>query len=155
MTPFTLAPAALVLEPVDVAFGSEGISLQGYAAQVRPRNFKTDVNVWLRWTTTATPGTDYQVFVHVVGSDGIPVAQFDGPPMGGLLPTSRWIPNTNVDDRRHLSLALDMPPGVYQLNVGLYKWTTGERLPLADGSGDFLSLAQIDVRSPTDIEITP
>jgi len=71
---------------------------------------------------------DYQVFAHLLDAQGKMVAGNDGPPRQGLYPTSFWSPGEIIADERHW--ALDVPPGEYQLEVGFYQLSTGERLPL-------------------------
>jgi len=72
--------------------------------------------------------TDYQVFVHLLDAQGKMVAGNDGPPRQGLYPTSFWSPREIITDERHW--ALDVPPGEYQIEIGFYQFSTGERLPL-------------------------
>ena len=57
------------------------------------------------------------------------MAQFDGPALAGLEPTSMWKPNSLYIDSRRLELPADLVPGSYLLRVGLYSLESGERLP--------------------------
>ena len=58
----------------------------------------------------------------------------DGPPLGGLYPTSAWRRSEIVAEPR--SLALDeLAPGEYTLAVGLYHPATLVRLPVTDAGG--------------------
>ena len=38
----------------------------------------------------------YKVFVHVLGPNGLPVAQQDNEPLNGTYPTPRWQPGERV-----------------------------------------------------------
>ncbi|MFN8532112.1 MAG: glycosyltransferase family 39 protein [Dehalococcoidia bacterium] len=60
----------------------------------------------LVWEAIATPRADLSVFVHLAGPDGRPIAQADGPPAGGLMPTTTWAPGERVVDIRR-----DRPTG--------------------------------------------
>ena len=63
---------------------------------------------------------DLVTFVHVLDAGNNLVAQFDGPPLEGLRPTSQWPSGALIVDRRALSLPADLPAGSYRLMVGLY-----------------------------------
>ncbi len=81
----------------------------------------------LVWESLATVAADYTVFVHLLHPDGTLAAGQDGQPLDGRYPTSYWSPGEQIMDVRRWQP--DLPPGVYQLEVGLYRLETGERLP--------------------------
>ncbi len=118
------------LTALDAPFG-DAISLEGYAWQAGAEA----VQVTLRWLATAVPEGDYAVFVHLVDpeEDDRLVAQGDAPPLEGRWPTSLWRPGVVLDDSHTIPLPPNLPPGTYDLLVGLYDPATGERLPLPDG----------------------
>jgi hypothetical protein len=86
--------------------------------------------------TTASPEReiDYVVFVHLLDDQGRLAWGSDGPPLGGLYPTSQWRAGKIVVDPRPLP-ASDLPPGRYRLAVGMYDPATLVRLPVTDGQG--------------------
>jgi hypothetical protein len=93
----------------------------------------------LRWRALTTPSGNYTVFVHLVGPDGKLWGQVDSPPIGGSFPTDGWAPGLDLVDRYAVSLKLGAPLGTYQVEVGLYRLTSGQRLavgpaPVADNS---------------------
>jgi 4-amino-4-deoxy-L-arabinose transferase-like glycosyltransferase len=100
----------------------------------------------LRWKALAALDEDYVVFVHL-GMPGVPpLAQNDGPPRNGLNPTSTWTVGQEVVDRRALLLPDTIPPGRYQVMVGLYRSPDGSRLPIDDTPGqDALIMGYVDV----------
>jgi hypothetical protein len=49
-----------------------------------------------------------------------PIAQSDGMPRNNLYPTGQWVAGEVVADQVILNLE-DVPPGTYQLVVGLYR----------------------------------
>lgn len=105
----------------------------------------------LYWACDAPLGRPLNVFVHLAAEDGLPMAQGDGPPMGGDYPTQLWAAGDMVADPRVVALPNDLPPGRYKLLVGLYSLETGERLPAFDASGarlanDAIPLAEVEVR---------
>ena len=70
------------------------------------------------------------------------IAGFDGPPVGGNYPTSLWSPGEVVEDVHLLDIA-DVPPGEYDLRIGLYNPTSGERLPAFGPDGPLQDYAVI------------
>lgn len=111
-----------------------------------------DTGCWLGlvlyWQANQPVTTDYKVFVHLVGSseatpDATGVvpriwAQRDQLPDGGAYSLQRWLPGEVVADRVQLILPRALPPGRYDLLIGMYHPATGERLPLLDGDGQLL-----------------
>ncbi len=99
------------------------------------------------WQVLGSPGVDYVVFIHLqpAGKADQNLASRDTPPLQGLYPTGQWKPGEIVTDTPNLALPANLPPGDYNLVMGLYrpdgKFTP---LPLADGSNS-LVLAQLKV----------
>jgi len=54
--------------------------------------------------------------------------------------TDRWQPDQLLPDEHRLLIAADAPGGDYQLLVGFYNPADGQRIPLADGSGDYYAI---------------
>jgi len=113
---------------LDAAFGGQ-IALRGYETAVQADR----LTLKLHWQALAAPAADYTVFVHVLDQDGKLVAQYDGPPAGGELPTRAWSPGATVTDTISISLPPSLPPGTYRVIAGLYNAATGARLPVAGG----------------------
>lgn len=110
---------------VSVVFNDE-IELVGYKLLQEAETAEDTVNVQLYWRGLKPIETDYTVFVHLTDSNGQLLAQFDGPPVQGKLPTSTWPPQTIIEGNYILSgLAIKLD---YEIRVGLYNSTTGERL---------------------------
>jgi hypothetical protein len=106
----------------------------------------------LTWEALGAFEEDYTVFIHVVGADKQPLAQADSQPVGGDYPTTFWDIGQRLADPYRLVIPFDLPPGEYGLLVGMYLFSTGERLPLlgADGQilGDSISLGTVLVTEP-------
>jgi hypothetical protein len=81
----------------------------------------------LQWTAERPLDQDYTVFIHLVGTDGKIVAQHDGPPAEGRLPTSAWPPGDRIVDAHPLALSAPTPTRLRAL-VGLYEPSSGQRL---------------------------
>ena len=103
------------------------------------------LNVQLRWEDQRTMSTDYTIFVHVADQSGKILAQYDGQPAAGKYPTSAWQPGETVIDHLSAPLPGAIPPGSYEVQVGLYDVKTGQRLSVSgpDGKpiGDHLTIA--------------
>ena len=127
----------------------DGLHLQGYDLLDEPAGR----SLRLFWETGEAVSSDWITYIHMTDPQGDLVAQFDGPPFAGLLPTSQWKSNSLYIDNRRLELPSSIAPGDYLLRIGLYSFESGERLPfLPEDSGqrDFESgqlVAQIRVHN--------
>jgi len=136
--------------PLEALFG-DGVRLLGYDLYMDEPVGGGQVKLTLYWQ--ALDGSieeDYTVFVHLYDSGGGGIlAQHDGPPGCGAAPTSTWLPGEVVADVHVLSLPSDLPGGSASLVVGMYRFATGERLPVVvDGllqPDDRLVLTEIEV----------
>lgn len=88
------------------------------------------LNVRLFWRCEAEFDRDYTAFVHIIGPDGLLYGQVDQPPGAGAFPTSGWVPGEYIADEYAIPVAQQAPPGMYQLEIGLYDPGTGQRLPV-------------------------
>jgi len=93
------------------------------------------VELMLYWQAQNPLPINFQDFLHILGPDGIPVAQSDklNP---GEFPTKRWPLDKYVRDEHRLSLPPDLPAGEYRVTTGIWVATEGWRLPLLDESGE-------------------
>jgi len=104
----------------------------------------------LHWQAQTSLDRDYTVFIHLLGpynpATGGPVwAQDDSYPLGGGHPTSRWMAGQLVADRHELTIPKETPPGIFQIEVGLYDAHTGERLDVAESDENRILLDDIQV----------
>jgi serine/threonine-protein kinase len=84
------------------------------------------IDLTLFWRGQRKITTPYTVFVHLIDLNGHLVQQIDTEPGAGTAPTPAWTPNVTVTDRYEMEVPLSLPPGVYQLRVGMYP--TGQPL---------------------------
>lgn len=113
--------------------------------------------VTLYWQALAAVEFDYSVFVHLLGEHDLVAAQRDTYPGRGARPTSAWRPGEIFADRLILAIpASAYAPDLAQLEVGLYDYTTGARLPAtgADGGslGDNVRFGGVDLRPRPDAQ---
>lgn len=97
-----------------------------------------NINLTLYWQALAQTPVDWSIFVHVRDAAGQMVAQMDGPAGGGNYPASLWDAGETIIDTLAVPLPDNLPPGVYQLVVGLYNLTDGTRLAMVDTTDDGL-----------------
>lgn len=83
------------------------------------------------WEALTPTEKSYRVFVHLMDAEGKIVAQHDGIPAGGELPTNIWSQGEIIEDDHTLPLPAQLPPGEYAVRAGFYSPETGERLPIS------------------------
>ncbi len=122
---------------VFVNFGDQ-IALIGYDVSAKQASPGDEIDVTVYWQAQRPLDIPYQVFVHLLASDGLLITQSDklNP---GEFPTRQWPLDKYVRDEHRLTLPPDLPPGEYIVSVGLWVQTEGWRLPVLDENG-----AQID-----------
>ncbi len=74
----------------------------------------------LYWQALVEMDVPYSVFVHLLGPDGQVLVGHDGEPVSGTRPTTGWVPGEFIADPHDLSIPVDLPPGEYVIEVGLY-----------------------------------
>ena len=84
------------------------------------------IDLTLFWRGQKKINTPYSVFVHLINSNGKLVQQIDTEPGAGTSPTPAWTPGITVTDRYEMETPANLPPGEYQLRVGMYP--TGQPL---------------------------
>ncbi len=89
--------------------------------------------ITLFWRASQTPNQRYKVFVHLLDPDNHIVGQRDSEPGGGARLTSLWPPGEIVADHYGVPVHPATPPGVYQIEVGMYGLDTGQRLVTPSG----------------------
>lgn len=104
---------------------------------------QTAVGLTLYWRSDAPAPAAYDVFVHLLDADGNIVAQTDRQPVNGLAATDVWQPADLIRDPVPFALPDSLPPGRYELRLGVYLRETGQRLPVSSG-GDSVLLATVN-----------
>ncbi len=116
----------------------EVVAFLGYSIDGRSVRAGESVLLTLWWQALGEMDRDYTVFVHVVGEDDRIWAQEDRLLQHGDYPTSGWLVGETVRAEHELELPPDTPTGEYTVNIGIYFWETGERLPVRDENGQSL-----------------
>jgi hypothetical protein len=123
-------PTEQPAERLDITFG-EQIRLYGYTLDADQMQLK------MFWEALAPPDARWDVFVHVWDEAGELAAQADAPP--GPYPTDLW----EAGARATSVHVLELPPGRYGVQVGLYDHT--RRLPVDGTSDDMVSLLDLEI----------
>lgn len=114
------------------------ISLLGYNINGSPVKADQVLRLTLYWKAAEKVENNYTVFTHLLNNDGLSVGQKDNPPVNGFYPTSTWKKDEIITDRYAIPLAADLPSGQYQIEIGMYDFDTGVRLPAFDEKGHSL-----------------
>lgn len=94
------------------------------------------LEVTLYWRSLVPMQDDYSVFVHLLGSPDLVLAQRDTYPGLGSYPTSLWEPGDTIADRYVLPVPRAiLAPSEATIEVGLYRLADGSRLRVLDESG--------------------
>lgn len=132
----------LPVQDVRADFGP--VQLVGLAAL--PAHAGEQARLQLHWLVSA-PGGDLTTFVHVLAADGQIVAQHDGPLATVFTPASRWLPGEFLVGEARIALPADLPPGRYDLRIGLYPPGAPDQ-PLTPAGSDlpFVQAGVLEVR---------
>ncbi len=122
---------------VDASLGDK-VTLWGYDVDTTAARPGETVRLVLYWRAKKQVEEDYTVFVHLVDDTGRIWGQEDSQPENGFYPTSYWDIGEVVRDEYEIMVDPDAPPGLYEIEVGMYLLGTGERLPYIDEDGQVL-----------------
>jgi hypothetical protein len=102
----------------------------------------TGLQLLTYWRATKPPEPDQALFVHMLGAQGERVAQIDLPLQGAYA----WQPGEVMPLELLLPLPVPPPDGDYRLVLGLYSFSSGQRLAIKSG-GDMVELARVVCRA--------
>lgn len=89
------------------------------------------VTVLVLWRALAPIHEDFTAFIHVLDASGQLVAQSDTQPLNGRYPTSQWSAGVHVGDQMTIQLPAALPPGLYEMRLGLYHQPDAARLQVS------------------------
>jgi len=125
------------------SFGDQ-IQLLGYD-WLKPPPQSGSWTIRFYWQAMTELTTDYTLFMHVRDQNGQIVAQHDQPPTQGQYPTSLWDTTEIIQDE--LNLTVDkLPPGPYEIVIGLYDPMSQMRLPVTNSSDNTFTLQSFEVK---------
>jgi hypothetical protein len=110
---------------------AQPLRLVGYNVDTSRMPIDTGLRFGLYLQADGPINGNYQIFTHLVGSDGSLIAQADHIAGADSYPTSLWHPGNLVLNQFEMKIPAGTLPGEYHVSVGLYD-SIG-RLRLADG----------------------
>jgi len=121
-TPLTQPPP--IEQPLSTDFG-QNIRLLGYAASPNADSLTIEppghLRLTLFWQALNKVDTNYHVRLRLVGESGHVWLEEEGRhPVNGYYPTVAWRPEEIVPDFHELAISKALPPGAYELEVGLF-----------------------------------
>jgi 4-amino-4-deoxy-L-arabinose transferase-like glycosyltransferase len=135
---------------------NDGVELLGYDLEEKPYTGSGRAFIaTYYWRALREVANDYRVFVHVTeGAERRAVSGWDHAPARGRYPTSFWPPGSVIRDRGLYFLPDDLARGSYQMRVGLFLLSTGERLKVvrlarglaADDGDTRVAIGTIEIR---------
>jgi hypothetical protein len=114
-----------------------GVQLRGYHLDDSTARPGGNVAITLWWGAGGAELGERSVLIHLRDAKGEKRAQADGSPAGGGRPTSTWKGGETIIDQHNLQIPPDIPPGRYNIAVGMYHYPSLEPVP-------FHPLAKID-----------
>lgn len=121
--------------PQQVNFDDK-IELLGYSMSTRSIYPGEKITFHFYWQIPQTPTESYRIFVHVIDDEGQIRANSDALPAE---PMTDWPLNTPVEDERRFRIPKEVPPGFYQVEVGVRPERKQlERLPIKADDGHYL-----------------
>lgn len=122
--------------PMAVELGN-AIRFLGYSVETQNPKPGGALTLVLYWESLALLDVDYTIFVHLRDSNNVSRVGADHQPYEGAAPTTRWKVGAVIKDVVKIDIPADLPPGEYQVAVGMYRLDTLERLPVTgDTSGE-------------------
>ncbi|HLY28848.1 MAG TPA: glycosyltransferase family 39 protein [Aggregatilineales bacterium] len=128
--------------PTNVNAALGPFHILGYAVNTHDLHPGDTLKVTIYWRTDQRPTDNFTVFTHLIGSAFNPAtngplwASMDSYPAS--TPTTALWPGLIIEDEHDLALPANTPSGDYQLEFGMYRLATGQRLSLANGSNRIL-----------------
>ena len=141
-----------VLNPISINFNNQ-IELVGYTLSDLSPQAGDTMELTLYWRGMEKMDTDYIVFAHVIDPFTLTIyAGSDAMPAQWNVPTSIWTPGEVIMDNHTLAVREDTPPGIYELEIGLYTQESDGTFPrprivTQDGgmANDFTYLSRVRV----------
>lgn len=127
-------PPAALATPVNAPL-HEAITLLGVDAPAAFNRQPEAVPVTLYWQVNNNLPADLNVSIRLRGADGALWGQVDRFPIGGLVRTQNWPAGQIIRDEYALAANPAVPPGIYTLDILLYRFADGAVLGQVNGVG--------------------
>jgi 4-amino-4-deoxy-L-arabinose transferase-like glycosyltransferase len=128
--------------------GDPGAELLGWQL-AQPLHAGGQAELRLMWHARGRQNRDWTVFIHLADTSDTIVAEDNTQPHAGRFPMTQWVAGDWVEDTHTLHIPATVPPGEYELRVGLFDAVTNERAavysPRGRLMGDYHVLATVRV----------
>lgn len=131
---FVAGPTDVALDPVGAVFDG-GVELVAAGVLDDPRP-GAPLRLAFDWRATEPVSDSLVMFAHLIQNSDRVVAQRDAVPGNGLFPVESWEPGVLVRDQFALQLPVELPAGEYEIQVGIYSATSGQRYRLVEPEND-------------------
>ncbi len=124
------------------------VALVGYSLDRTAAAPGETVQLTLYWRALRDLDRNYSVFAHLVGEGDRLWAQTDSWPRNGQSPTATWRKGQVVQDPYELAIAQDAPPGMFDLQVGMYDAEVTRLALLGEGGhalGTYITLGRLRI----------
>lgn len=95
------------------------------------------------WQTIKQPASEYTQFIHLFHQESDAIFTLDRPPFDGKFLTIDWLPGIVMRDELTLALPDNLPAGLYDLRMGMYRTEDQQRSPVTDENGHPVTDASI------------
>jgi mannosyltransferase len=140
---FDLPPVAY---PLEATLGKRA-HLVGYDLDLSQAYPGGQLPLTLYWRAGGPMVRSFKVFTHLVNAQGTVWAQHDALPGEGCCPTHSWADGEVIVDEHLIPLGTDLPPGTYELVVGMYDEQDASRLPAYAANGESLPGDYVSIRT--------
>lgn len=130
-----------IMQKVDIIFG-ERASLTGVNFDENTFILGDPFHIELIWQGVTEITESYRVFVHLLAPDGTILSQSDAIPAAWTRPTTGWQPGEYIIDPHQLTISPDVPPGIYQLRIGMYLPGSSRLITSAGADSVLLSIGE-------------
>jgi len=123
---------------LNITFG-DCMKLLGYEVDPTIAQAGRSLELTLYWQAICPIDRNYSIFVHLLDDLESVIAQEDTFPGLGSFPTTQWQPGDAIADSYLLQIpATTVASSSAQLEVGMYDFNTGERLPVFSAEGELM-----------------
>jgi len=130
--PFVVGPEEPTLDPIGAVFeGGVELVAGGALDGLEPGAL---LRLAFDWRVAEPVDDPLVMFAHLVHQRRL-VAQRDAVPGNGLFPVESWEPGELVRDQFALQLPQELPGGIYEVQVGTYSSTSGQRRNVVQPEG--------------------
>jgi 4-amino-4-deoxy-L-arabinose transferase-like glycosyltransferase len=133
--PLILDKVPAISHPTEANLGGK-VTFLGYDLETAQVEAGDEIEVTLFWQRNEPLEADYSVYLRLINGVYDVWGGQDGGPLWDAMPTSLWDEGMVVADERRIPVLLGTPPGIYQIEMGMYDPTTMAHLEPVDTEGN-------------------